>query len=218
LAHLFESYSTRQLTNEADTLDAFLGVMNYIRQLRTNAGSLCGLPVLKTSGDMTHITLIDSLEGIITAALSWHSGEDNNNSHERQHLIPFWTWTGWTGRAKFWVRSIREGRHEPFIRQVQLETSSSNTVASSALYRDNTVNQSELDTVTLIQFETPMVPDGSFTIMEEQFIDSDSNDTIGEVEALKFRVCGRPSFCNRILDIYTFDELIENIRTGTWSC
>jgi hypothetical protein len=83
---------------------------------------------------------------------------------------------------------------------------------SSTLYKDNI--QHELDTVTLIQFEAPMIPAASFSIIEDQ----SGFDNYTNAEGLKFKFAGRALFRYRYPDIYTFDQLIENVRKGIWSC
>jgi hypothetical protein len=218
LASLLESYSARHLTNAADTLDAFLGVMIHIQQLRPDAGILCGLPFLKSSGHMLHTTLIDSLEELVTAALTWQPAEDNFDTPVRQHIFPSWTWAGWRGKADFWIRSVRRvPRYQPFVRQVQLETSSGHIVTSSASHQSKTVDQSELDTVILIQFDAPMILADSLSIADEQLIDT-GFDCSSIVEGHKLKVSGHPMIRNRHPDIHTLDKLIENVQHGIWSC
>jgi hypothetical protein len=49
ITYLLEMCSTRQIAKEADTLDAFLGVMNHIRRSRPTIQLLRGLPFFETS-------------------------------------------------------------------------------------------------------------------------------------------------------------------------
>jgi hypothetical protein len=214
-ASILEMYSARQITKEADTLNAFLGVMSHIQRSQPTTQLLRGLPFFQTCGETSRVVLIDSLEELITAALSWHSCEDKFNSPQRQPTFPSWTWAGWSGEAEFWIRSIREARHQSFLRHARLESSSGQVVVSSALYKENI--QYELNTVTLIQFEAPMIPAAIFSIQEDQMVDTDSHDS-GRAEDFKFRVAGRPLARDRYPDIYTFHQLIENIRKRIWSC
>jgi hypothetical protein len=207
-------YSTRQITKEADTLDAFLGVMNHIRRSRPTTQLLRGLPFFKTSRETSRVTLIESFEELVTAALSWNTCDDEFNSPQRQSTFPSWTWAGWSGEAEFFIRSIREARHHSFLRNARLESCSGQIVLSSELYEVNI--QHELDTVTLIQFEAPMIPAASFSIIEDQLADTGS-DNSSYAEGLKFRVAGRRLYRDRYPDIYTFDQLIENVRKGIWS-
>lgn len=213
-ASYLEKYSTRQITKEADTLDAFLGVRNHIRRSRPTTQLLRGLPFFKTSGDISKITRIDSFEELVTAALSWCTRVDERNLPRRQSTFPSWTWAGWSEGAEFWLRSIREPRHQTFLRHAQLESSSGEIVVSSTLYKDNI--QHKLDTVTLIQFEAPMIPAASFSITEDQLDDSDSD--ISNAEGFNFRVAGRMLFRNKYAENYTYDQLIENVNKGIWSC
>jgi hypothetical protein len=214
-ASILEDYSARQITKETDTLDAILGVIKHIQRSQPVTRHLRGLPFFKTSG-MTHkVVLIDSIEEMVTAALSWQSCEDKTSSPRRLHTFPSWTWAGWSGEVSFWIRSIREARHQSFLRNVRLESASAQVVASSILYNDNT--QHQLDTVTLIQFEAPTVPFASFSITEPDLIGTDLAAS-NLAEGYQFKVAGRTLFRNRHPDIFTFESLIENVQIGIWSC
>lgn len=204
---ILEMYSTRQITKEADTLDAFLGVINHIRRSQPTTQLLRGLPFFKTSGERSKVTLIDSLEELVAAALSWHSSLYADKLSQRLSTFPSWTWAGWSGGTQFWVHYIAEARIQFLLRHAQLESSSGQIVVSSTLYKGNI--QHELDTVTLIQFEAPMIPAISFSITEDRLIN---------FNRLKFTVAGRPIRRNINTDIHPLDQCIENVRKGTWSC
>jgi hypothetical protein len=206
---ILEMYSARQITREADTLDAFLGVISHIRRSRPTTQLLCGLPFFEIS---SKFTVIDSFEGLVTAAISWYTREDVPELPQRQSTFPSWTWAGWSGRVEFWKHTIYEARHQSFLRHAQLESSSGQVVMSSTLYKDDI--QHKLDTVTLIQFEVPMVPTTSFSITDDQ----PESDDCSDAEGLKFKVTGRMLFRYRYPDIYTFDHLSKNVRKGIWSC
>jgi hypothetical protein len=213
-ASVLEMYSKRQITKEADTLNAFLGVMNQIRRSRPTVKLLCGLPFFETSECKYKVTIIDSFAHLVTAALSWYSRTDESRLHQRQSTFPSWTWAGWSGQAEFWLRHVVEATHRPFLRGAHLEASSGQTVVSSALYsRDLHL---ELDTVTLIQFEAPMIPAASFAIMENR--SADSNHDAKCAESDNFGDCGRRIYPNSYPDRHRFQQLIENVQSGKWSC
>jgi prolipoprotein diacylglyceryltransferase len=211
-ASILEMYSKRQITKEADTLVAFLGVMNHIRQSRPTTQLLRGLPFFRASEETRPVTLIDSFEELVTTALSWTSYEREFNSPQRQSTFPSWTWAGWNGEVRFWIGILD---NQCFLRHAQLESSSGQTVVSSPLYKDNI--QHELDTVTLIQFEAPMIPAASFSVAEDPYVATDSDDN-SYSESLEFRVAGQKVLPDECLRIYTPDQLVENICKGIWSC
>jgi hypothetical protein len=79
------------------------------------------------------------------------------------------------------------------------------------------ITQQELDTVTLIQFEAPMIPLDSFSIAKDQFIVTEP-DHSSFAESLNFKVAGRTVYRTKHLGMFTFDQLIENIHKLKWSC
>jgi hypothetical protein len=208
-------YSIRQITKESDTLDAFLGVFNHIRRSRPTTQLLRGLPFFKTSEEIPPVELIDSFEKIVAAALSWYSDEEFDSPQRRHSTFPSWTWAGWSGSMIFWLRTIEGDNYHPFLRHARLESSSGQIVVSSALYKDNI--QHELDTVTLIQFEAPVIPAASFSFTGGPLTDTGSGDSM-HPKGLKIRVAGRELSLDEHLRIYTSDQLIENIRKRRWSC
>jgi hypothetical protein len=212
LASILEKYSARQITKEVDTLDAILGVIKHIQSLRPTVQLLRGLPFFKILAQTSENWFMESFEEVLTAALSWNLCGDEVNSPQRQLTFHSWTWAGWSGEADFFVRKVSETRHRSFIR---LESVSGEIVASSALWKDNM--QHELDTVTLIQFEAREIPAARFAIVEDQVLDS-ASDAGTIMEEDNFRVAGRPPVRSRYPDIYTLDQLLENVRKGIWSC
>jgi hypothetical protein len=212
-AVILETYSQRQSSKHADTLDAFQGVMNHIRQSRPATQLLCGLPFFKS----TERALITTFEDVITAALSWLSCSNESSSPYRHTNFPSWAWAGWSGGAEFWRRNVLEARHQPYLRRVRLESPSGQTIVSSTTYKDDM--QGELDTVTLIQFNAPMIPATSFSITDDLPNDDYHYRYSGTlVEIPKFRVSGRRLYHPSYPRSYSFEQLIENIRTGIWSC
>jgi hypothetical protein len=215
VAAALESYTQRQITKEADTLDACSGVMNYIRRSRPTTKFLRGLPFFFTSAYPNHITVIDSFEHLVTAALSWHCRKDVSCSPQRKFTFPSWTWAGWSGRADFWLRDVWEPKHQPFSRHTQLESSSGHVVATSALYKEN--YEYELDTVALIQFEAPTISASNLSIQQDQGDDSDSDDSDSE-ESYNLTVSGRRTYRLWHANSCTSIQLIENVQMGIWSC
>jgi hypothetical protein len=212
-AVILEMYSQRQTTKHADTLDAFQGVMNHVRQARPTTQLLCGLPFFRCSERV----FIQSSEDLVSTALSWFSYPNELDSPQRHTTFPSWTWVGWSGGAKFWRLNVIEARHQPYLRRVRLESPSGQTIVSSTTYKDDM--QGELDTVTLVQFNAPMIPATSFSITDDLPDNRHHYRYSGTlVEIPKFRVSGRRLYHSSYPRNYSFEQLVENIRTGIWSC
>jgi hypothetical protein len=90
-ANIVEMYSRRRISNEADILDAFLGVLTHIRRIRPAAHDLSGLPFLRAPGQTYDVIASDSFEGLVAAALSWSSVEDKSAPLQRLSIFPSWT-------------------------------------------------------------------------------------------------------------------------------
>ena len=210
---ILELYSgRRQITKEADTLDAFLGVMNHIRRSQPIVQTLRGLPFFRPSGLVARTPMIDTLEELLAAALSWTSlyGYEYP-SPRRQSIFPSWTWAGWSGQIRFWSSYVDEAARQSFVRHAQLESPSGRILVTPALYKDNV--QHELDTVTLIQFEAPTIPASSFFIVGDELICMDIFR-----RRLLFRVAWGPVSGSKYGDIVSLHQLLENIRKDVWSC
>jgi hypothetical protein len=217
-ANIVEMYSQRRISNEADILDALLGVLTHIRRIRPAAHDLSGLPFPRTSGQLYDFIASDSFEELVAAALSWSSVEDKSAPLQRLSIFPSWTWAGWSGSAQFWVSKFTPFRLQPFLRQVQLESSSGQTVVSPALWESNHNDriQYELDMVTLIQFDAPMIPVDSFSVRKNELVINSTKQQPASSSRQKSLRSTIVAF--RCLDPYTPDHLVENVRKGLWSC
>lgn len=208
-------YSSRQLTNEGDALDAFLGVMHHMRQSRPSAYTLCGLPIFKPP-DREAIFF----EYVVSAALSWYPDIFSGDcALKRRCKFPSWTWVGWQGLpVHFLYSSYSRTMVRPFLRQLQLETSSGEILELRALW--NRGNQEEvqqaLDTVSTICFEAPTLP--ADYISHDAHGDKHEITTNSNLHGDMFSVAGRRVERYRGPDFAIMHNLIENVRNGIWSC
>ena len=200
---ILEMYSSRRITNEADILDAFVGVLNHIRRSQPTTYLLRGLPLCSNVYEMTKGPLVDSLEYLVAAALSWNLDGSRYESAQRRSIFPSWTWAGWSwawadwteGRPISWFHNTRESGFQPSIRHVQLQSSTGHIDMSSMLYKVDL--QQELDAVTLVQFEAPMISAASFSVEE------------------------RLKMCNHYVQRHyscAHDRIVANVQRGLWSC
>jgi len=222
-------YSSRNLTKESDALNAFLGVVHYIRQTRPAIHALCGLPFLippdHTAGTPREWSGDDSgryIENVVCAALSWYLYKpEHNGPYKRRSMFPSWTWVGWQGTIYFPFRSGIEINQRIFLRRVQLESSPGEVVELPTSWEagDREEIQRALDTVTGIQFEAPMILADCISITGYQPVEEDhEGSTDQDADFRMFRVCGRSlaRWENPGADV--LNDLIKNVRKGIWSC
>jgi hypothetical protein len=76
--------------------------------------------------------------------------------------------------------------------------------------------QYELDMVTLIQFDAPMIPVDSFSVRKHELVINSTKQQSASSSKQKSPRSTIVAF--RCPDPYTPDHLVENIRKGTWSC
>ncbi|KAK5993738.1 hypothetical protein PT974_07175 [Cladobotryum mycophilum] len=79
---LLSDYTSRQMTNEGDSLNAFLGVLSAFERRLFTTGFICGLPL------QSH-----------PESLAWIHGRQV--TPKRRPLFPSWSWAGWQGAVVF---------------------------------------------------------------------------------------------------------------------
>jgi hypothetical protein len=77
---ILQSYTSRRMTNEGDSLNAFLGMLTGFRRRMFPEGFMHGLPL------QSH-----------PATLGWM--HDRVSKPRRRVIFPSWSWTGWEGTA-----------------------------------------------------------------------------------------------------------------------
>lgn len=214
LPNLLNHYSKRKITKKADTLDAFLGIMNHLRRSRPTAHHLCGLPFFKQPGKQSITSQWDLLEGTVTAALAWHAPAwhapefFSSSCHERRSTFPSWTWAGWSGPVTFWRATINDRIFRSCLRHTHLESTSGKLVMSSTLHEESV--QRELDTVTLIQFEVHEIPSISFSVTHDGLEISGFLVTEPQLTHVDSNTASINAWCR--------DHLHEGVCRGIWSC
>lgn len=210
LVDILEMSSRRFSTKENDTLTALAGIVNHIQRIRPDIQLLRGLPFYKTSGAKAHDTRIESVEELVAAALLWHAFDGDIIVCQRKPTFPSWTWAGWHSYAEFWMWAIRSDTYQSFLQHVRLEGSAGQTIATVALDTQNM--QHDFNTVTLIEFDAPTIPDTYFSDVDDSSSSDDDSDHPG------YKVAGRSLLYATPPEIFERDEFIENLRKGTWSC
>ncbi|KAF2828848.1 HET-domain-containing protein [Ophiobolus disseminans] len=226
---MVEQYSRRQLTHETDALNAFLGVMHHLRQSSSAVHTLYGLPFLQVDNNIPWSSLdshvndsLDSFNRTVACSLSWyprHDSPDPEFPYPRRSMFPSWTWVGWHGPAKFFHANYSaECRFH--ARKVQFETSLGGVPNLPTLLQsgDRRSIQDVLDTVTIVQFEAPII--SADIILETEVPPKrdvgDSKSPLMYIETLKIAGRHLESWSNPGDAI--LHDLIENVRQGIWSC
>lgn len=202
-AYIVEMSSQRQISIETDVLASFIGVLNFIQQLRPATRSLSGLPFFYTE-ELSGLVVIDSQESLVATALSWA----HDSPCRRRSVFPSWTWAGWIGGVKFWRRGVVDQRTATFVREVLFESSCVQECAFGNSSQKK-MSQAQLDTVTLIQFEALVISADSFSILQDDPYDTE----MCRLEVMGHRV--------PIWEFQGHDEiktLVTNVRQGIWSC
>lgn len=88
LRQQIQEYTTRNLTMEQDSLNAFLGVLNYYARTRRPILHLWGLPLRED--ERTARRPRDMMFDLFW----WHEATGT-----RRHNFPSWSWVGWAGPA-----------------------------------------------------------------------------------------------------------------------
>jgi hypothetical protein len=207
------TYTGRQLTNEADALNAFRGVMHDMRRSRPPAYTLSGLPFFAPTGQQNG----SCLEDLVAYALMWlrikeYKDFPIDRGLQRRSMFPSWTWIGWQGQVRYARSKYLGTMRRCYVRQLQLESFTGEVVELSALWESASAEtiQCALDIVEVVCFAVPTIPSESIT-------GSDYGDETPECwESELFRIFGsKPVSDEPDADFY---KLMENVRTGKWSC
>lgn len=210
LADILEMYSSRFSTKEDDTLTALAGIVNHIQKIRPDIQLLRGLPFYKTCRSIAYDARIESLEELVTAALSWHAFDYDMNTCRRKPTFPSWTWAGWISYAWFWMWRLEEATYQSFLQHVRLEGSDGQAIATVGIGTHDM--QHNFNKVTLIEFDAPTISDTYFSNADDGSTSDADSDYLG------CKVAGRSLLYATPPNTYTRDELIGNLRKGIWSC
>jgi hypothetical protein len=93
--HCAEEYSTRSLTFDEDSLNAFIGVTRSLEKTRKPpVRNICGIPFLHPADVAT--PSCNYLQ-MVLAGLSWRHKPTPGSPPRRRQQLPSWSWAGWAG-------------------------------------------------------------------------------------------------------------------------
>jgi hypothetical protein len=93
--HCAQEYSTRSLTFDEDSLNAFTGVTRSLEKTRKPpVRNICGIPFLHPKDVAT--PSCNYLQ-MLLVGLSWRHKTTPGSPPRRRHQLPSWSWAGWAG-------------------------------------------------------------------------------------------------------------------------
>ncbi|KAK5296149.1 hypothetical protein LTR55_000654 [Exophiala xenobiotica] len=97
---LIRDFSSRDLTFEEDSLNAFKGIARHLAKSKYPLLHLWGLPFLAPS----HSPNASNDKAYLSLALLWAHSDDQDSSSKqvsRRPTFPSWSWVGWGGSAAY---------------------------------------------------------------------------------------------------------------------
>lgn len=94
LREQIQEYTRRDLSHSEDSLNAFLGVLDYNSRTARPITHLWGLPLYEDQASAPEP------RDILFELFWWHEAPST-----RRHRFPSWTWVGWTGPVRFRTRN-----------------------------------------------------------------------------------------------------------------
>lgn len=110
ILHLYElllqQYTARELTYPSDSLNAFLGILQFLRILPVSIEAVWGLPFVANTR-----TIPKQNRGpndlAMARALCWtHRTHRPSKAIARRTSFPSWSWCGWAGHYKPWTEDL----------------------------------------------------------------------------------------------------------------
>jgi hypothetical protein len=206
-------YTKRHLTNEADALNAFRGVMHDMRRRRPPAFALSGLPFFAPSGQNEG----QALEKLLSCALMWLRTKNINwpidQELKRRSIFPSWAWIGWQGPVHYERSAFLGTIRRCYIRQLKLQSCAGEVIELSALWEAASPRtiQRALDTIDVLAFVAPTIPAEHITRADF----GKKADEHWESETFRFFGC---KLASTEPEPAVFSKLIENVSAGKWSC
>lgn len=198
-------YTTRDFTFDKDALNAFRGIIRYVRNARLDAYHLCRLPCFTATSNIarppwTHL-LLDSM--------FWFH-RLTTYAPERRPSFPSWSWAGWkravesSPMALMSKRSLYDHTNRTWtflqihLQDIQLEAQDGSLLPMDTIWEHGSHDeiQKALDTVTVIYFTAPVFSADVFLDMPNFFRTQSINFSWYPLR----------------------NELVAKINSSEWSC
>ncbi|KAF4996593.1 hypothetical protein FDECE_12362 [Fusarium decemcellulare] len=199
LLKLAEQYSSRELTFDCDSLNAFSGVLRFLeRNSLPPTLHLCGLPYVALGS-----TDDEAVGMYLTASLCWYHLA--SSSIRRRCEFPSWTWAGWAGPIRS-IRLYKAQRWVPRAHEILLEDKGGH-IHPAAQYLQTGRHPHGPDSASAVSLTAQEVPATLFSTAGDT--DSWSDCT----------VAGHCLFVEGVqLPTATPSVFLERLKTKAWSC
>ncbi|KAI1466140.1 HET-domain-containing protein [Daldinia caldariorum] len=149
---LVGQYTSRTLSHDVDSLNAFAGIARLLSKLERPTLHLVGLPYVLTTDD-TELT-----DRYFFASFCWHHSKDC--APRRRPDFPSWSWSGWAGPVTWmgvWVLE-RRAECDPKWRNVRIQDSTEQSRPVSEYLAQHTPIDNGIPPPLAICFEARVVP------------------------------------------------------------
>ncbi|KAK2593514.1 hypothetical protein QQS21_008780 [Conoideocrella luteorostrata] len=200
---LLQQYTTRELTFDADSLNAATGLLQMLAKKTPPTLHLMGLPYIPSDDNQAVL-----VEPYVFASLSWH--HRSGIIPRRRPDFPSWTWAGWAGGIRWmcypYLQSSRDLKCK--FHSVRFQSRDGVLISASDYMQANTSSGCYADSTTAIYFQAQQVP-GSMFRMEH-----DGNDWENVTVDGNYLLVGS----GILLPTETPAAFIDRLNDGTWSC
>ena len=164
-------YSSRSLTYDEDSLNAFSAIINEYKDMELHVKNglvgrfsvLTGIPFLSANTGYDDTGLCRHL----IFGLLWY----HNTFTRRRHGLPSWSWAGWEGGVQSLDYSLMRdhyGRdfmwYEPLFENVQAEETSYGADGAISINRASIFKEHNLQTPQILMFDAIALPPSSITL------------------------------------------------------
>jgi len=172
---LRRQYTKRRLSYEADSLNAFLGILRYLElPVPSEDGqemfwlvNIWGVPYVNSSTSTPDNRLRSFMNQLVWmhAECLWSF---NSTGSVRRSDFPSWSWVGWEGevRGRDWLQNLHEIGLEPFVEtaHLELEYDSSNNVAFADLPANFTNANFNYSQPLALHFDADIIPSENINV------------------------------------------------------
>ncbi|KAK6950715.1 hypothetical protein Daesc_007240 [Daldinia eschscholtzii] len=181
---LVEQYTSRALSHDSDSLNAFAGIARMLSKLERPTLHLVGLQYVLTADDA------ELTDKYFFVSFCWH--HEKEDAPRRRPGFPSWSWAGWAGRVGWMGGWILKSREEcfPIWRNVCIQDSTEQSRPISEYLAQYHPEDSSIPSPLSICFEARVVPLSLFQFnirkpddgRVNHHIPSDDEESAGDVE------------------------------------
>lgn len=208
LTHI-EDYTARDLTYDADSLNAFAGMMRHFQMEEFGLLQAWGIPFGSFKSEDHHSFAYGDH---LSYTLSWyhvHPCWDAQSRPRRRPDFPSWSWAGWSGPVSY--DKQRNGPRNTivstsFLRDIKLELKSGGLVSYEKISYSDVLSNEQLQKPTALHFRT------SSLRLDCVGFDTDHHG------CLKWYVGSYPADVHLSHGPDSAQAFVDGMRSGFWEC